>query len=135
MAALPSLRLPTGCSGLYVAAIMEIVRDLVTRARDRVSAPELAMLLMLVSTLGFAGMHAIIRYASRDMHPFEIAFFRNFFGLLVLAPFIYRAGLGALRTNKLHLHAIRLVLYGHCRNTRLRHRAPFRLLVIECRLR
>ena len=89
---------------------MEIVRDYVARTRDRVSAPVLAMLLMLVSTLGFAGMHAIIRYTSRDMHPFEIAFFRNIFGLAVLMPFIYRAGLGALRTGKLHLHAIRGVI-------------------------
>ncbi len=88
-------------------AIMKFVEDYFARATAGVPAPLLAMALMVVSTLGFAGMHAIIRYTSRDMHPFEIAFFRNLFGLAVLVPFIYRAGLGALRTSKPHLHLIR----------------------------
>ena len=44
------------------------------------------MALMLVSTLGFAGMVMLVRVASADLHAFEIAFFRNLFGLLVLVP-------------------------------------------------
>ena len=44
------------------------------------------MVFMLVSTVGFAGMVMLVRAASKDIHAFEIAFFRNLFGLLVLVP-------------------------------------------------
>lgn len=68
-----------------------------------------AIVLILGSTFCFTGMHTVIRYAATvdEMHPFEIAFFRNVFGLVVLAPFFWRNGLGVLRTSKFHLHAIR----------------------------
>jgi drug/metabolite transporter (DMT)-like permease len=71
-----------------------------------------AIVLILGSTLCFTGMHTVIRYAATvdDMHPFEIAFFRNLFGLLVLAPFFWRHGFGVLRTGKIHLHAIRGII-------------------------
>ncbi len=62
---------------------------------------------MLLSTIFFSGMHACIRYLSEDLHPFEIAFFRNLFGLIALAPFIINAGKSILKTNHLNLHIIR----------------------------
>lgn len=62
---------------------------------------------MLLSTVSFSGMHACIRYLSEDLHPFEIAFFRNLFGLIALTPFIYKAGKSILKTNHLNLHMIR----------------------------
>ena len=65
------------------------------------------MLLLLGATIGFASMHAVIRIASSEQHPFEIAFFRNLFGLVVLSPFLLRHGFGALRTRRLPLHAAR----------------------------
>jgi drug/metabolite transporter (DMT)-like permease len=69
------------------------------------------MALILFSTLGFSGMHAVIRQLGKeDLHPFEIAFFRNFFGLIVLSPLFLRHGVGALRTRLLPLHALRGVL-------------------------
>ena len=40
---------------------------------------------MLVSTLAFAALHACIRYLAREMHPFEIAFFRYLFEFFLLA--------------------------------------------------
>ena len=67
-------------------------------------------LLILVSTFAFAGMHAVIRHLSKDLHPFEIAFFRNLFGFFALTPFFLRGGLGVLRTGVPHLHALRGVL-------------------------
>ncbi|MBT3359027.1 MAG: DMT family transporter [Rhodospirillales bacterium] len=64
--------------------------------------------LMVVSTLMFASMHAIVRHVSSEgLHPFEIAFFRNFFGLLVILPWIARQGLAPLRTKRLGSHALR----------------------------
>ncbi len=55
----------------------------------------------------FAGLTAIIRHVSGELHPVEIAFFRNAFGLLFILPWLARAGLGSLRTRRLGLHALR----------------------------
>ena len=63
--------------------------------------------LMMISTLAFAALHACIRYLARELHPFEIAFFRFLFGFLVLAPVFLRHGLAPLRTRRLGLHALR----------------------------
>ncbi len=50
-----------------------------------------------------SSMHGSIRYVSADMHPFEIAFFRNLFGLIAVAPWFIRLGWAPLRTNRLGL--------------------------------
>lgn len=62
---------------------------------------------MLASTVFFASMHACVRYLSRDIHPFEIAFFRNFFGVVILAPLILRNGRLLLQTSHFNWHFIR----------------------------
>ena len=62
---------------------------------------------MIGSTLCYSGLHALIRYTSQELHPFELAFFRNLFGLLVIAPWFFRKGLGILRTTRLPLHLVR----------------------------
>ena len=66
--------------------------------------------LMVVSTLMFGLMAVVIRLASRQLHPFEIAFFRNFFGLMFALPLLARHGLGIFRTTKLSLYFMRCVL-------------------------
>jgi drug/metabolite transporter (DMT)-like permease len=55
-------------------------------------------------------MNGLVRYLVADLHPFQIAFFRNLFGLAVLLPLLLRAGRGALRTQKLSLHGLRGLL-------------------------
>jgi drug/metabolite transporter (DMT)-like permease len=67
-------------------------------------------LLILVSTFAFATMHAVIRHLSKDLHPFEVAFFRNLFGFFALTPFFLRGGRAVFRTGVLHLHALRGLL-------------------------
>ncbi len=62
---------------------------------------------MLGATVMFSCMHATIRHASAEMHPFEVAFFRNLFGLALLAPLLFRYGIAPLRTAKLKLHLLR----------------------------
>jgi drug/metabolite transporter (DMT)-like permease len=69
-----------------------------------------AILLMLASTLLFSGMHATIRFISSELHPFEVTFFRNLFGLTVVLPWFVRYGLKPLRTNRFRLHATRACL-------------------------
>jgi drug/metabolite transporter (DMT)-like permease len=65
---------------------------------------------MFVATIAFASMHAAIRSLSGELHPFEIAFFRNAFGMLVIAPWFARHGLALLKTQRLGLHGVRAVL-------------------------
>ncbi len=65
---------------------------------------------MLASTILFATSHGIIRHVSVDIHPFEIAFFRNMFGFLLLAPLILRSHGGLLQTRRLPLHLLRALL-------------------------
>jgi len=66
--------------------------------------------LMAGATVAFAAMHGGVRYLSLELalHPFEIAFFRNLFGLIALAPWFLRQGLvRPLRTRRFGLHGLR----------------------------
>lgn len=64
---------------------------------------------MLGSVVCFALMAVTIRLASEQLHAFQIAFFRNLFGLAFTLPLIWRAGFGLLRTDRLRLYALRCV--------------------------
>ncbi len=65
------------------------------------------MLLMVVTTICFTAMHTMARMMGEVLPPFEVAFFRNLFGLLALAPVFMRHGAAPLKTEKLRLHALR----------------------------
>lgn len=65
------------------------------------------MVLVTLSALGFSCMHAVVRLLSAELHPFEIAFFRNLFGLLVVVPFFLRDGRAVLRSEQLPWHLLR----------------------------
>ena len=62
--------------------------------------------LMLASTLFFGLMAVAIRLASKALPTFEIAFFRNAFGLLALLPLLLRSG-ASLRTRQLPRYLLR----------------------------
>ncbi len=72
-----------------------------------------AALLMLGSTLFFGLMVVAIRLASQTLHTFEIAFFRNFFGLIVALPLLLRHGPGFLKTQQFPRYLFRCVI-GIC---------------------
>lgn len=65
------------------------------------------MTFMIISTFCAAGMVAIVRYLSSSLHPFEVALFRIFFGLIALMPLLLRHGVGPLKTKRYGIHAIR----------------------------
>ncbi len=69
-----------------------------------------AALLMLGSTLLFALMAVAIRLASAALHTFEIAFFRNFFGLVAALPLLLHHGPSLLRTTQLPRYVWRCVI-------------------------
>ena len=65
---------------------------------------------MIASSVFFGVMAVTIRLASKELHPFEIAFFRNVFGLLFALPLLARHGTGLLKTKKLPLYFLRCVI-------------------------
>lgn len=66
-----------------------------------------AALLMLGSTIFFAFMVIAIKLASETLHTFEVAFFRNFFGMLATVPLLIRHGIGILKTDQLPRYVFR----------------------------
>ncbi|WP_147651930.1 DMT family transporter [Vulcaniibacterium gelatinicum] len=69
-----------------------------------------AALLMLGSTVFFGLMAVAIRLASDTLHTFEIAFFRNLFGLLAALPLLLHHGPSLLRTTQLPRYFVRCVI-------------------------
>jgi drug/metabolite transporter (DMT)-like permease len=69
-----------------------------------------AALLMLGSTLFFGLMAVAIRLASESLHTFQIAFFRNSFGLLAALPLLLRHGPDLLRTTQLPRYVVRCAI-------------------------
>jgi drug/metabolite transporter (DMT)-like permease len=68
------------------------------------------ILWMLGATLLFVFMHAAIRSIAGQINAFEIAFFRNLFGLIFLAPVFLRHGMAPLRTRNFRMHFWRAVI-------------------------
>ncbi|HET8897562.1 MAG TPA: DMT family transporter [Rhodanobacteraceae bacterium] len=85
-----------------------IVEPAVTTPIDQPSAlPLRAVLMMVASASLFGVMVILIRYVSRDVHPFQIAFFRSFFGALAAAPLLLCGGVRMLRTDRLGFYVWR----------------------------
>ncbi len=58
---------------------------------------------MVLSCIALATMWALIRLASAELHSFEIVFFRNIIGLLVLLPMLLRHR-GLLKSARMPIH-------------------------------
>lgn len=81
-----------------------------TRRFTRLPAVVRGVLLMLLASAFFAGNAIIVRFLSVEIHAFQIAFMRNAFGLLSIAPWLFWAGPSALRIGRMKLHAVRSLL-------------------------
>ncbi len=64
-------------------------------------------LLMAAAAACYAILHGSVRYISSEIHPFEITFFRNLFGFIVLLPWFVIHGWRPLRTRRIGLHLLR----------------------------
>jgi len=63
---------------------------------------------MLLACAGFACMTGLVRHLTDSgLHPFEVAFFRNFFSLIVMLPWMLGTGFAGLRTARLSLYTLR----------------------------
>ncbi|MGA9423326.1 MAG: DMT family transporter [Rhodanobacteraceae bacterium] len=65
---------------------------------------------MVASTVSFGLMAIVIRYASAQIHPFEIAFFRSAFGFVFALPLVFFHGPGILRTRRLGFYFLRCAI-------------------------
>ena len=65
------------------------------------------IILMTVSTMAFSVMHTAVRYLSAELHPLQIVFFRNLFGMLLFVPLVMRSGFSFMRTERLSMHLAR----------------------------
>jgi drug/metabolite transporter (DMT)-like permease len=72
------------------------------------------MAYMALSTFTLVVMNAMARHMSEEIHPFEVAFFRCFFGFLFFVPLFFRYGFEPLRTKNLGLHCLRGVGNAAC---------------------
>lgn len=81
-----------------------------SRMQPATANPLRAAALMLAATVMFGFMTVAIRLATHEMHAFEVAFFRNFFGLLFALPLLLKHGPGLLQTRKLPLYFARCVI-------------------------
>lgn len=76
----------------------------------RLPGPVRVAVWMTLAGAAFAAMGGLIKFAARDLHPFEVAFFRCFFGLVWMAPWLLRRGPAALRTRRLPLYFARATI-------------------------
>ena len=76
---------------------------------SKMDSTVLAFCLVVFAAALFALMHNVIRYVttSEGIHPFEAAFFRNLFGVLLFAPWIIKNGFSILRTARPFMHIAR----------------------------
>ncbi len=65
---------------------------------------------MLFGAVGFSLIMVIVRHLSASLDPFVLNFWRSIFSILMFAPWIMRVGLGALKTSRLPLFALRSVV-------------------------
>ena len=72
-----------------------------------------AIFLMVISVGMLACLDGIVKIVNGlGMHPFEIAFLRNLFGVVALIPFFMRAGFRELRTLRLKTHIGRGIIHA-----------------------
>jgi len=68
------------------------------------------LLLTLFSTLLFSCMHGLVRVLVDELHPFEVAFFRNLFGLVAVLPLLIRTGAIRLKSKQPGLQLLRSLI-------------------------
>ena len=80
--------------------------DLSARLRA-IPAPIQGALIMTAAAFCFSVMNVFVRLATEQIAALEVAFFRNFFALVFMLPWLARAGLEPLRTQRIKLHLVR----------------------------
>jgi drug/metabolite transporter (DMT)-like permease len=82
----------------------------ITRRFDRLPPITQAAFWVVISGFCATLMNVIVRDAARELHPFEITFFRCLFGFAVLVPWIVKVGPAALKTRKKVYYTVRALV-------------------------
>tara|TARA_B100000768_G_scaffold59986_1_gene58017 strand:+ start:3406 stop:4323 length:918 start_codon:yes stop_codon:yes gene_type:complete len=69
-----------------------------------------AVLFMVLSGIFATTMHCLIRFATEENHPFEVAFFRTIFVLLIFLPVVIKNGFKCLKPNNIKLQFFRALI-------------------------
>jgi drug/metabolite transporter (DMT)-like permease len=76
---------------------------------NNMSASLMAISLMIISGLFFVLMHSAVKYLSKEVHIFEIAFFRCALVIFVLAPVIIQQGKSVFKTEQPKMQFLRII--------------------------
>ena len=74
-------------------------------------APVRGALWMIIASTMLGTINVLVRHISKDLHPFEIAFFRNFGQFVFMLPWLVFSGLAVMKTKRIGAH-IRRSLFG-----------------------
>ena len=75
--------------------------------RSGLSDPVLAALLAVGACVFFALLSASAKQLSGELHGFVVTFWRNLFGFVFMVPWLWRHGLGSLRTGRFGTYLFR----------------------------
>jgi drug/metabolite transporter (DMT)-like permease len=70
------------------------------------------MALAVASGFVLMASFGVVRHVTSELHAFEVAFFRSFFGLLFLLPWFLSSGAIAFKTSRLGMHVARSVFHA-----------------------
>ena len=71
-------------------------------------APLISISIIFISGLFFVVMHSAVKYLSKEVHIFEIAFFRCALVIFVLAPIIFQQGRSIFKTKQPKMQLFRI---------------------------
>lgn len=77
------------------------------RGWDRLSANLQGALWILLSAALLTAMGAMVKHVGKDIPSVQMVFFRSLIAVGVVLPFMFRAGVGAFRTRRPWMHALR----------------------------
>lgn len=77
---------------------------------NNLPAPLMAISFMIISGLFFVVMHSAVKYLSKEVHIFEIAFFRCALVIFVLAPIIFQQGRSIFKTKQPKMQLLRITI-------------------------
>lgn len=77
------------------------------------SSATVGALWMLAAACLLGTLSLLVRHIAGDLHPFEIAFFRNFAQFAFMLPWVMAAGIGVVRTRRVWAH-VRRSSFGIC---------------------
>lgn len=74
------------------------------------SGPMRGALWMIAAGASFTAMLGVLRPATANLHPFEVAFFRQLITLSLIMPWLLRSGVATMRTRRFPLIGLRALL-------------------------